>query len=311
MQEAEREGKDKELLCRAALACTEGVGPATFEELLNAYGTCFDAIHEARRRSLLSLPRMAAKTVDAILRLRDELPRWEMTLIELEKDGIRVVSEADAEYPRAFRAAGRPPPILFVHGELKEDDQRGLAIVGTTRPTEQGRETAVESAKRAARRGRTVISGFARGIDSAAHLGAISAGGRTVAFPATGLRKVYPTMEFRHPGVIARSGALVSPFPPCQDWNVGGAMRRNRRIAAMSSGVFVVESVRDGGAVYTATVAQSLGKPVFALSKKRLGKETEGNRQLLESGATPVRCFADVERMIAARSDGRTSVRQP
>jgi predicted Rossmann fold nucleotide-binding protein DprA/Smf involved in DNA uptake len=88
-------------------------------------------------------------------------------------------------------------------------------------------------------------------------------------------------------------------------------MRRNQLIAAMSSGVFVVESVRDGGAVYTASVAQSLGKPVFALSKKRLGKETEGNRQLLESGATPVRCFADVERIIAGMPGGATNVRQP
>ena len=311
VSESDVEPTDAELVCRVALACTDGVGPALFEEIRNAYGTCREAIRNARRRPLLSLPRIGAKTADAVLRLREELPRWRTMLVELGKTGIGVVSDGDANYPQALKALEHPPPLLFVRGELNEEDQWGLAMVGATHPTEEGRHAAIESARRVARRGRTVISGFARGVDSAAHFGAISAGGRTVAFPATGLGKVPPTREFREPETISDSGALLSPFPPFQEWKVGAAMRRNSLVAAMARAVFVVESVRDGGAVYTARVARSLGKPVFALGRKRTGKKSEGNLQLLESGASEIACFADVDRMIEnACGDGRANIRQ-
>jgi len=298
MDEARKQTEDEEIVCRVALTCTEGVGPATFDELLKAYGTCCEVVFKSRKRPLRALPRISAGIVDAILRIRDDMPRWQAMLSKLEETGIQVLSGSGPAYPQALKALERPPPVLFVKGELRKQDQRGLAIVGSTRPTSQGRETAIESARRSARKGCTVISGLARGVDSAAHWGAMAADGRTVAFPATGLAMISPTRELQQPSAICQSGALVSPFPPCQRWETGAAMRRNWLVAAMSQGVFVVESGRDGGAVYTARAARSLGRPVFALSRRESGKETAGNRQLLEGGATEITCLADVDRMV-------------
>jgi len=285
-------------MCYTALACTEGVGPATFRELIEAYGSCCEVIRRARKRSLVALPRMSAKTADAILRVREEVGRWKTLLKELDEEGIQVVLQSDGVYPQAFLVLDHPPPLLFVLGDLRREDERGLGIVGTTRPTAKGRQIAKEAARMAARRGCTVVSGLAKGVDSAAHLGAISMGGRTVAFPAAGLRKVPRTPEFREPRAIQELGGLVSPFPPDSSWQIGNAMLRNRLIAAMSTAVFVVEPGPKGGATYTADFAGTLGKPVYTLSDRQRDEDTEGNRKLLERGAKPISCYADVERMI-------------
>jgi DNA processing protein len=205
----------------------------------------------------------------------------------------RVIQPADAEYP-ALLATVPSAPALHVRGNLIADDALAIAIVGSRRATAYGLEVAVSLAADLAMRGITIVSGLARGIDTAAHRGALDAGGRTIAVLGSGIDVVYPPENRALAREIERRGAVVSQFAPGtapRPWNFPS---RNRTLAGLALGVVVVEAGARSGALITASFAGDLGREVFAVPGKITAELSQGALGLLQEGAKLIRDWTDV-----------------
>lgn len=183
---------------------------------------------------------------------------------------------------------------MYARGEGLEAGQRSVAIVGTRRATPAGLETARRLAAELASAGVAVVSGLARGIDTAAHKGALEAKGRTIAVLAGGMMRVYPP-ENRELGVaIAGSGALLTEYPMAAEPGLGAFLRRNRWIAALADVTLLVEAPADSGALRTARHARELGRPVMVAPGPMYAESWVGSNRLLRDGATVLTETADV-----------------
>lgn len=191
--------------------------------------------------------------------------RWRDRLAQLEAAGVHLVSVCDVEYPSNLRMIANRPPLLFVRGALDPEDNRAIAVVGTRRPSEEGRETARRIATALAERDVTVVSGLADGIDAAAHAGALSAHGRTVAVFGTGIDHVYPATNRRLAADIAGSGACVSQFLPAMRGTKWSFPVRNIVTSGLSIGTVVVEAGETSGARIQAQDALRHGKRLFLM----------------------------------------------
>jgi DNA processing protein len=213
--------------------------------------------------------------------------------------GIALIGRDDADYPRHLREVYDPPPVLFVRGTLRADEgEASVAIVGSRAATPQGRALARHMAKDLAAAGATVVSGLARGIDAAAHRGALDAAGRTVAVLGSGLDKVYPPENAPLAVAIAEKGAVVSEFPLGTIPYPGHFPRRNRIIAGWSKAVVVVEAAAKSGALVTARVALEEGRDVLAVPGHPSQPASAGCNQLIRDGAPLVRDALDVAREV-------------
>lgn len=195
------------------------------------------------------------------------------------------VRVSDAEYPENLRVLPKAPACLFVQGELLPRDRLAVAIVGTRSPTEVGKVVTFEIARDVAAAGVTVVSGLAGGIDAQAHLGALEAGGRTIACLGTGVDVVYPRSNSRLFAEIPLHGALVSEYPPgtCPlPWRFPA---RNRVISGLSLGVLVVEAGVKSGALITADWALKQNRPVMAVPGSVKSRVSEGTNKLIQDGA--------------------------
>ena len=209
--------------------------------------------------------------------------------------GIRVVPLGDAEYPSWLRRIHEPPSRLWVRGQLlAEEGERSVAIVGSRAATPLGLAFARGLARDLAGAGLTVVSGLARGIDTAAHLGALDAGGRTLAVLGSGIDAVYPRENLGLAAAIARAGALVSEFPPGTLPLPFHFPRRNATIAGCSRLVVVVEAGLKSGALITARLALDEGRDVMAVPGHPSQPSCAGTNALLRDGAALVRDAADV-----------------
>lgn len=207
---------------------------------------------------------------------------------------IRTVSINDAEYPVNLKNIHKPPQVLYVNGSLKEEDINAIAIVGSRRATNYGLETAERLAFEIASRGATVVSGMARGIDSAAHRGALKAGGRTIAVMGSGHGHIYPPENKDLYARIVESGAVVTEFeqdvkPLAQNFPI-----RNRLISGLSLGLVVVEAARNSGALITADFALEQGRDIFALPGKISSSTSAGTHDLIKDGAKLVQSADDI-----------------
>ncbi|HBH02332.1 MAG TPA: DNA-protecting protein DprA [Candidatus Rokubacteria bacterium] len=199
----------------------------------------------------------------------------------------------DPRYP-ALLAAVPAAPALDVRGTLVAEDALAVAIVGARRATPYGVETAEGLAADLAARGVTIVSGLARGIDTAAHRGALAAGGRTLAVLGSGIDVVYPPENRALAGAIARQGALLSQFPAGAPGLPGHFPARNRTIAGLALGVVVVEAAARSGALITAGFAGDLGREVFAVPGRISSAASAGAHRLIQDGAKLVTCWQDV-----------------
>jgi DNA processing protein len=206
---------------------------------------------------------------------------------------VRLLSPASAGYP-ALLAATPAPPALYVRGTLVADDALALAIVGARRATPYGTEVAERLAAELAARGVTIVSGLARGIDTAAHRGALEAGGRTIAVLGHGIDRCYPPENRALAAEIATRGALVSQFFPGTPPQPRNFPLRNRTIAALALGVVVVEAAEHSGALITAGAAADFGREVYAVPGRVTSETARGPHGLLRDGATLVRSWMDV-----------------
>jgi DNA processing protein len=208
--------------------------------------------------------------------------------------GITIVTCDGPGYPPGLLRLPDPPPLLYMRGQLQPADADAVAVVGSRNATPYGLRVAKELGERLAEAGLTVVSGMARGVDGAAHLGALASGGRTVAVLGSGIDVVYPREHEKLFGRIVASGAAVTEYPLGSPPKAEHFPVRNRILAAMSRGVFVVEAARDSGSLITATLAQELDLPVGAVPGSVYSRTSEGCNDLIFSGALPVRGANDI-----------------
>ncbi len=200
----------------------------------------------------------------------------------------------DTAYPANLREIQAPPARLYVRGALAEDDALAVAIVGSRAATPYGVAVAERLAADLAARGVTVVSGLARGIDSAAHRGALRAGGRTIAVLGSGIDVIYPPENRRLAGDIEASGALVSQFEPGTPPLAGYFPARNRVIAGLSLAVLVVEAAEKSGSLITAGLAAEMGREVLAVPGPLTSPQSVGAHRLIQDGAALIQGWEDV-----------------
>jgi DNA processing protein len=225
-------------------------------------------------------------------------PGWEdAARAELEcaaRLGVDVLTIEAETYSPLLRRSADPPPILYVRGRLLPDDRLAVAVVGARRATPQGALLASGLASALAGRGLTVVSGLARGIDAAAHRGALEAGGRTVAVLGSGIDRIYPDEHRKLAETIARQGAVVSELPLGSAPFPQNFPERNRIIAWMSWATVVVEAARDSGSLITAGLAADAGRMVMAVPGPPGEPNAAGTNALLRDGAACCRGAEDV-----------------
>ena len=281
-----------ELIHRLKLSLTQGVGPAIQTALLTHFGSA-SAVFQQSRQALLKVEGIGPRVADELLnphRANDA----QSIIDECSSRGIRLLLSGDDDYPDRLGEIVDSPPLLYVRGELQPRDGLAIAIVGSRRCSIYGRRHAEKLAGGLARAGFTIISGLARGIDAAAHRGALKAGGRTIAVLATGVRDIYPPEHAELAMEIAEHGALVSEFPLGQTPRPGLFPQRNRLISGLSLSVIIVEATRSSGALHTARHAQEQGRDVLALPGPVDSLASEGCHELIRDGATLIRNTDDV-----------------
>ena len=213
----------------------------------------------------------------------------------------RALSPADARYPSRLAQVPDAPATLHVRGALVDADALAVAIVGSRRATPYGLEVAETLAADLAARGVTVVSGLARGIDSAAHRGALRVGGRTLAVLGSGVDVIYPPENRRLAAEIAERGALLSQFAPGTPPLPQNFPTRNQVIAAMSLAVVVVEAAEKSGSLITARLAAELGREVLAVPGRITAPESRGANRLIQDGAHVAMGWEDVVAVLPER----------
>lgn len=266
------------------------IGPARIGRLLDRFGN----LERAWGASASELRQVLdERALESLLRTRQELD-LEREYERIRALGIGVVTRVDPGYPRLLAEIPAPPPVLYVKGDVRADDDIAVAVVGTRRSTSSGREVAGRIAGELAASGVTIVSGLARGIDGAAHQAALRAGGRTIAVLGCGLDIVYPPEHRKLTEQIVEAGALLSDYPPGQPPDGPNFPARNRIISGLSLGVVVVEAPNRSGALITVDFALDQGRDVFVVPGSVLSPASAGSNRLLRDGARPVRSAEDV-----------------
>ena len=225
---------------------------------------------------------------------RASMEAAENELKKVEDQGARIITFADPSYPDLLRQIHNPPIILYAKGVDFPKDRRSIAVVGSRNPTHYGREAAEAFGFDFASRGVTVISGMARGIDSAAHMGCLRGGGLTVAVIGTGIDVVYPSENKKLFKQIAENGMILSEFPmgsPPEPWNFP---IRNRIISGLCEGIVVVEATKKSGSLITASLALEQNREVFAVPGSIHSFKSTGTHHLIKQGACLVEKADDV-----------------
>lgn len=267
-----------------ALSLVPGIGPGLSRALLARFGSAVEALHASKHR-LTKVPGVGPKTAQALCAF-DGGDQVDDQLRRAAQAEATLVPAWDARFPRRLRRIYDPPVLLWMRGRLQPQDARAVAIVGTRRCSDYGRRLAHRFAGALARRGCTVVSGLAYGIDRAAHEGALEAGGRTIAVFGTGIDRVYPAPHQRLARQIASGGrgALLSEFPLGTGPDRGNFPTRNRVVSGLSAGTLVVESHAQGGALITARMAVEQNREVFALPGALTNSASVGPNRLIQRG---------------------------
>jgi len=274
-----------------ALNMIQGIGPVTVASLVAALGSP-RAILEAGRSELEAARVVGPEMAGKILEQRDKIdPAGE---IEAASGlGAAIVTQCDSDYPRRLKEIHDPPLALYVKGRLSSTEPC-MAVVGTRHATHYGRDCAERLSYQLVQAGFAVTSGLALGIDTAAHKGALKAGGRTIAVIGSGLDIIYPAENKVLAGDISASGAVVSEFPLGRQPDRTTFAIRNRIVSGMSLGVIVVEAGTTSGALITARQALEQGRTVFAVPGRIDSPASRGPHQLLRGGARLVEDVEDV-----------------
>ncbi|MDX6530704.1 MAG: processing protein [Blastocatellia bacterium] len=277
-----------------ALNMTPGVGPRVTARLLEHFGSA-EAIFDAPRREL-ALLRLTAEAIESIAS-RELHARAETEIERVRELGGDILVLDDGVYPALLRETYDPPVVLYVKGAWEECLERPcVAIVGSRRCSTYGQNAALMMSRELAQRGVTIVSGLARGIDAAAHRGALEAGGRTVAVTGTGLDRVYPRDHKKLVDeILGRGGAIVTQFPLGTPPVSENFPYRNRVISGLSLGVLVIEAAENSGSLITARLAMEQNREVFAVPGNITSRNSFGTNYLIKgAGAKLVQQWQDV-----------------
>jgi len=276
-----------------ALNLIPGLGPARIRRLLDYFGSAEQALAARRDELAAALPRTSPDTLDLIANWENHVDLG-AELNRIREFGAKVITQADAEYPPLLREIHDPPVVLYVWGTLLERDRHAISVVGSRKTTVYGLEAAKKLSYQLAYAGHTIVSGLARGIDTAAHQGALAARGRTIAVLGAGLTCLYPPENQALAEKIAGSGAVVSEFPMNHPPDVYTFPQRNRIVAGWSEGLLVVEAGLKSGALITASQAAEQGRSIYAVPGPIDRPHSAGSNRLIQQGAKLVTCAADI-----------------
>src|SRR6185503_14811009 len=283
------------------LRAIDGVGDLTVVRLVRAWHSP-DAVLHASPDELIQRG-CSSQLADAIRRGPDRAAyrSIERELKAIEDGHIEVRSLLDPAYPAPLKMIADPPPLLYIRGTLTEQDELAVAIVGARRATAAGRALTEELSHDLAETGMTVVSGLARGIDAAAHRGALAAQGRTIAVLGCGIDRTYPPDHARLRGQIEERGAILSEVPVGSPPHSHHFPRRNRIISGLSLGVIVTEAAISSGSLITARLAAEQGREVFAVPGFVKEDTSRGTNALLKDGAALIERAQDVIDVVMAQ----------
>lgn len=275
------------------LQAVPGIGPLRFLALMERFRTPERAM-QASLAELAEVPGISRRLAEALQGafLLPDAP-FEEEIRLAERHGVRILGLGMPDYPELLSRIPDPPPVLYVRGTLPKDAM-AVAVVGSRNATRYGLENAFSIAGDLSRAGLLVVSGLARGIDSAGHEGALAAGGATVAVLGSGLARIYPPENKKLAEKMIENGALVSPFPMNMRPDAVHFPARNRIISGLCLGVAVVEAAERSGSLITARLAAEQGREVFAMPGSVRSGKSAGTHRLLREGACLVESAEDI-----------------
>jgi len=281
-----------ELYYWVALRQVCGVGNVIYKILINHFNSP-EKIFNAPVEELKNVEGISGRAVEAITGFKptDEIDR---EIDEILSKEINIITLNSPDYPENLKNIYDPPPFLYVKGSFVEGDKNSVAVVGSRNASEYGIKVTQEISRNLASLGITIVSGMARGIDSAAHIAAIQGGGRTVAVLGSGVDVIYPPENRRLFERIAENGAVVSEYPLGTRPNSYNFPPRNRIISGFSLGVLVVEASPKSGSLITAKLALDQGRDVYAVPGNVYSYKAKGTHSLLKSGAKLVDNARDI-----------------
>jgi DNA processing protein len=303
---------DDDFLAHVRLACVPGVGGRLRRMLLEQFGSPQGVFAASTKE--LSAAGLGPKLARMIPSLASDLA--DDVVATCRRGGVEMLVEGREGYPGLLGRIDDPPGVLFVRGSLAPCDALAVSIVGARHATPYGKRVAWQLAGGLARAGYTVVSGLARGIDAAAHRGALDAGGRTIAVLGTGVLNIYPPEHDDLANEVIARGAIVSEAPPFGEPHAGCFPQRNRIVSGLSLGTIVVEAAERSGGLITARLAGEQGREVFAVPGQIDCRTARGCHRLLRDGAKLVESVDDVLEELgplfeaATTADGR-EVRSP
>lgn len=274
-------GLEKEKMFRAAFRMIKGVGSQHLRQLIAYFGSANQA-WEAAQSDYARLT-CQGKWISEVLKERRGIDPWKISA-DLKEQKINLITPQEPNYPGLLIELADAPPILYYRGTL-EGSSKVLAIVGSRQATAYGKSAARMLARDTASQGIVIASGLARGIDTAAHQGALDGGGTTWAFLGCGLDQIYPRENSRLAEEIMEKGAIMSEFPPGTPPLAANFPARNRLISGCSRGVVVVEAAERSGAMITVDFALEQGREVFAVPGPIFSPLSRGPHFLLRQGA--------------------------
>ncbi len=275
-----------------ALRAVPGIGVVLFQRLVDTFGNP-EAVFEASPTQLTAVRGITPALARAILDFKD-WPRLDRELEQLAALGGQLITRDDPDFPEALRQIPYPPPFLYLKGSLTPNDRLAVALVGTRKPTHYGRKISYRLGRDLSLKGITVVSGLARGIDTAAHRAVVENGGRTFAVLGCGLDVVYPPENRELYNSIPAHGALISEYPLGTPPEARNFPVRNRLISGLALGVVVVEAASQSGAHITARYALEQGREVFAVPGPIDSPTSVGPHHWIKQGARLVESVADI-----------------
>ncbi len=268
------------------------IGPVLARKLLSVFGNP-ENIFQLSINKLKKIENIGENRARSIVGFK----QWDMVQREIDstiKNNARLITINDKSYPEGLRRIPDAPLVLYIKGEIKDDDKYAIAIVGSRLSTDYGLRVAEEISYKIASYGLTVVSGMARGIDTASHKGALKASCRTIAVLGSGIDVPYPPENRMLMSSIVSSGAVISEFPLGTQPNRENFPKRNRIISALSFGVVVIEATVDSGSLITVGYALEQGKEVFAVPGNITSRKSKGTNDLIKKGAKLVESAEEI-----------------
>ena len=290
-----------------ALTRIKGLGCISFKKLASHFADPTWSL-SATAAELSAIEGIDRNVVDGLL----AFTQWDEVEQEAQRAkqaGVKIIPFGSGIYPARLRSIADPPPCLYLKGEIRPEDDKAVAVIGTRSASHYGRRVARDLCRGLASLGFTVVSGMARGIDGVAHDEALNAGGRTIAVLGSGVDRAYPPEHQKLYHRISENGAVISELPLGAPPLAFNFPARNRLISGLSAGVVVVEATEKSGSLITAAIALEQGREVFAVPGEVGSSRSRGGHRLIRQGAKLVESVDDILEEIAPQLVARD--RQP